>query len=495
MDMSAPEKDGMQQRPGRMVPLFDRFLTSASRNKLTISLILAVCSVASMGLYVMRQLQRTNEEAENKFLVSAQGLHRIGELQLDAQETRRATLYALNTNDSRLQIDYAGKSRDAGRRVSAAITEYHQQAKQPKEIELATRLGRDWASYQQVRDDVLALILKEGTAEALQQDLSEGVPAFERVRQDLSEIQELYDAEVSRRVAAVQSASRRSAMRAIGMLVFAFVLSSAGIWFMQRRWMLGATQHAKMQMEFVAFVSHELRTPLAVLSSAADNLTDGVVAGKPELQRYGKVIQNQSREMKRLVDEILLFASTEERKLRYTLQPLQVSQIIEAITTSTRELIEGSEFALEVRVEAGIPPVLGELSAITQCLQNLIANAVKYSVESKWVGLSVVAAPAPEGTGPEVQITVADHGIGIARAEMDSIFVPFYRSPLVRSMQIRGTGLGLALTKRIAETLGGRLTVSSEISVGSAFTLHLPIAEGEKAATARATSARQSTSS
>jgi len=70
--------------------------------------------------------------------------------------------------------------------------------------------------------------------------------------------------------------------------------------------------------------------------------------------------------------------------------------------------------------------------------------------------------------------------LGIDRSEVDSIFDPFYRSQQVSALQIHGTGLGLALARRIAETMGGKLTVTSELSVGSTFTLHLPIAEGER---------------
>jgi signal transduction histidine kinase len=88
--------------------------------------------------------------------------------------------------------------------------------------------------------------------------------------------------------------------------------------------------------------------------------------------------------------------------------------------------------------------------------------------------------PAEHSPGQEVRISVSDKGIGMDRSEIPHIFEPFYRSPRVNAMQIHGTGLGLALATRIAETLGGRLSVVSELSVGSTFTLHLPIVERER---------------
>src|SRR5260370_24435947 len=92
--------------------------------------------------------------------------------------------------------------------------------------------------------------------------------------------------------------------------------------------MLGAIQLAKLQMDFVASVSHELRTPLAVISSAADNIADGVVGGNDQLKRYGSAIQNQCRQITELVNQILLFVSTKEPKHPHTFRPLQVVQIL-----------------------------------------------------------------------------------------------------------------------------------------------------------------------
>jgi signal transduction histidine kinase len=364
--------------------------------------------------------------------------------------------------------------------VTDGIAQYTHQARLPGEILLAGRLTHDWANYLSIRDEVLASILEGSTKEAVSLDLSGGVPSFERVRQDLNEVKRSYDDQASQRLTTVVGTSRRSAVRLIGILGFTFLLSSTAVWAIQRSRMLSAIQLAKLQMEFVASVSHELRTPLAVLSSAADNIADGLVEGKADLKKYGTVLQNQSRQMSGLVDQILLFASTEDRKRRYVLQPLEVTQIVEALEASTRELTHGAGFAVERQIEPGLPQVMGDLSALTQCLQNLVGNAVKYGSPGRWIGLRAFLGHAEHGAGEEVRISVSDKGIGMDRSEIPHIFEPFYRSPRVNAMQIHGTGLGLSLATRIAETLGGRLSVVSELSVGSTFTLHLPVAERER---------------
>lgn len=471
---------GFKVRSFRPAQLFDRLLAIASRHNAMLLLFIMCCGVAAIGGFVIRDLRAANFEAREVYARSVYGLQRIGELQYDAQETRRATLYALTTSDSNLQVEYADQSRDADKRVSDAIAEYGSRANQPEEAALAARLSRDWASYLAVRDEVIASILEGSIKEAVSLDLSGGVPAFERVRQDLNEVKHLYDQDAARRQADLAASSRRSVSRLIGILSFTFLLASAAVWAIQRSRMLSTIQLAKLQMEFVASISHELRTPLAVLMSAADNLADGLVEGKAALHKYGAILQHQSRSIGDLVDQILLFASTEDGKKHYTLEPLDVAPLIDSIVSSTEGLIKGAGASLELQIDSKLPFILGNRTGISQCMQNLIGNAVKYGGADRRIVLSAFAVSGGSESDGEVRISVTDHGIGIEPSELPHIFDPFYRSPRVRAAQIHGTGLGLSLAKRIAESMGGGLSAVSEHSAGSTFTLHLQIAKGEE---------------
>jgi signal transduction histidine kinase len=457
------------------VPLIDPVLVSIARYSSTLLILVVFCVVTTVGIFVMRDLHTTNVEAQKMYAGSVRGLHRIGELQYEAQETRRATFYALTTNDSNLQVEYADQSREADRLVNEGIIEYLRQARMPHEIEIGKRLQGDWTDFLKVRNEVLASILEGSTKEAVNLDLAGGVQSFDRVRQDLEEIKRLYDEQASQRLANVVATSRWFAIRLIAVLAFTLLFASVSVWAIQRSRMLAAIQLAALQMEFVASVSHELRTPLAVISSAADNIMDGLVSGK-DLQRYGSVIRNQSRQITELVNQILLFASMQELRTRYVLHLLQVSRIIESALDNTSELLHGAGFVVEREIEASLPCVMGDLSALSRCLQNLIVNAVKYSGESRWMCIRAHLAESQDGTSREIQIMVQDHGIGIDRSEMPHIFEPFYRSAAVVAAQIHGAGLGLSLAKNIAEAMGGKLSVVSEVARGSAFTLHLPSA-------------------
>lgn len=230
-----------------------------------------------------------------------------------------------------------------------------------------------------------------------------------------------------------------------------------------------ARRLARLQMEFVAGVSHELRTPLAVISSATDNLSDGIVGDRQQVTLYGKAIKSQTRQLILLVDQILMFAGTRNNRYHYNLQVLEVPAVVQSALDASCELIQSSGIKLESSTEPALPLVRGDLAALTQTLQNLVTNAVKYGESGGWIGIS-----AHLGEDEGVEISVADRGLGIHQAELQKIFEPFYRCPSVVGAQIRGTGLGLSLAKSIAEAMGGKITVVSELGEGSVFTLHLP---------------------
>lgn len=233
---------------------------------------------------------------------------------------------------------------------------------------------------------------------------------------------------------------------------------------------------ARLQMDFVAAVSHELRTPLAVISSAAENIADGLVVGKQQLSQYGTEIKNQAKHLMQLVEEILLFAATRDKRHHYNLRPLRVADVIEAALKDTAGLTESAGVTVEQEIAPNLPPVMGDLPALSHCLQNLITNAVKYGGDARWMRIAAKASEQ-DGRLDYVQISVEDRGLGIGSSELRRIFEPFYRSRTVSAAQIHGTGLGLSLARDIAQAMGGSLTVTSEPGKGSCFTIYLPFAD------------------
>jgi len=233
-----------------------------------------------------------------------------------------------------------------------------------------------------------------------------------------------------------------------------------------------AERLAELQLDFVAGVSHELRTPLAGIVSSAQNIADGIITGKERAQQYGEAILGQAQQLADLIEEILLFSAT-ERQPSFSFERLAVSELIRASLDSTSSSLRAAGVRVDEQIDPDLPEVRGDFKALTQCLQNLIVNAIKYGGQARWIGIRAWLQ-TDLGSIPEVVITVEDKGLGISRHELKKIFRPFYRSPAIKADQIHGSGLGLAIVKRITEAMGGKLAVQSELGKGSRFSLHLP---------------------
>jgi signal transduction histidine kinase len=237
-------------------------------------------------------------------------------------------------------------------------------------------------------------------------------------------------------------------------------------------------------MEFVAGVSHELRTPLAVICSAAENLADGVIENNEQIRRYGGLIREEGRRLTEMVEQVLEFAGAQSGRKTYDLRPTEVGQVIDdALAACHLQMIEGG-FEIEKKIAENLPRVKADPAALSRVIQNLLSNSMKYSAESRLIGLS--AENVQTQSGGEVQIKVSDHGLGIEQADLPHIFEPFYRGKEVAAAQIHGNGLGLSLVKHIVEAHGGRVSVDSKPKLGTIFTLHLPVASTEDLSTASA---------
>jgi len=230
---------------------------------------------------------------------------------------------------------------------------------------------------------------------------------------------------------------------------------------------------AALQMDFVASISHELRTPLAAILAAGQNLTDGFA---PDRSHYGSLITTQARQLVDLVDQILLFTAMKDGKKKYQLTAVTISDVMDGLRKTTVTILAAEGFDVELRIDGNLPPVLADRQALVRCLRNLIENALKYSGDSRWIGIS---AELEEPSNPEagIRITVADHGFGIEPSELQHIYEPFYRGSRAIAAQIHGSGLGLSVVTHIVNEMHGRLSVSSRIGEGTSFVLHLQVAK------------------
>jgi signal transduction histidine kinase len=272
--------------------------------------------------------------------------------------------------------------------------------------------------------------------------------------------------------AVVEQARRRNLAVSAGIFLLMLAAVGALVRFTHRSQRL-----ARLQMEFVAGVSHELRTPLSVIRTAAHNLCGGVVGDAARVQKYGALIGAESDRLIGIVEQVLRFAGSKAGRTITAREPVRIEDIIDEALEATAGAIEGAGCTVERRIEADLPLVLADPAALGHTLQNLISNAAKHGAEGGWIGIT--AWTAGKGDRPAVEIRVADRGRGIPKEELGQIFDPFYRGKRAMEGQIRGTGLGLNLVKRIIEAHGGEVQVESEPGKGTEFVLRIPAAPAE----------------
>jgi signal transduction histidine kinase len=233
-----------------------------------------------------------------------------------------------------------------------------------------------------------------------------------------------------------------------------------------------ARRLAERQLEFVAGVSHELRTPVAVIASAGENLADGIVSGQERVEQYGRVVRDEARRLAEMVEQVLDFAGSYAGRRAYRFEGVDLQDLARECLGAIRPALGEAGATLDSSIGADLPPLHGDRAALRRALLNLLQNAIKYGGESPRVALRITASRS-HGR-PEVQIAVEDHGFGIAPGEQERIFEPFVRGEEAQARQIRGTGLGLSLVKRIVEAHAGRISVTSTPGRGSTFVIALP---------------------
>lgn len=226
---------------------------------------------------------------------------------------------------------------------------------------------------------------------------------------------------------------------------------------------------AQAKSNFVANVSHELKTPLSLLSLFSEILELGRVKNEEKKIEYYRIIRHESLRLNKIIDNILDFSKIEAGRKTYNLADGDMAEVIGNVLSSYRYQIINSGFEVQTNLQPDLPPVLIDRDAMAQAISNLLDNAIKYSGDVKELSITT------ETVRSELSIEIADHGIGIPRAEQANIFEKFYRVENGLVHDVKGSGLGLSLVKHIVEAHNGTITVESAVGEGSRFTILLPL--------------------
>lgn len=246
------------------------------------------------------------------------------------------------------------------------------------------------------------------------------------------------------------------------------LLMIGGVWLTYRNLSREMTL-ARLKSDFVANVSHELRTPLALIRLYAETLELGRLMAKEKYQEYFRIIREESERLTALINNILDFSRIEAGRKEYEFKETNLAELVHSTLESYRFQIQQNGFAFEENISGDIPPVVVDREAIARSLLNLVNNALKYSKDRKYIGVSLYRS------NTRVNLEVQDRGMGIPKNEQEKIFEKFYRCGDALVHNIKGSGLGLSLVRHIARAHGGDVLVDSAPEKGSKFTIALPL--------------------
>lgn len=218
--------------------------------------------------------------------------------------------------------------------------------------------------------------------------------------------------------------------------------------------------------ELISDMTHELRTPLTVVRGYLEELSDGNIEPSPEI--YARLVRETKR-LERLTNDLQELSKAEAGYLPIHLQKLDLKPLLSSLIERFSDQLLDEGPILTLNCPEDLPLVLADRDRVEQILVNLIGNAIRYTESG------TIAATAWR-KNQAVWVAIADTGIGISPDDLPYVFERFWRAERSRSSYSGGSGIGLAITRRLVELQGGKIEVDSELGQGSTFRFSLPIA-------------------
>lgn len=226
---------------------------------------------------------------------------------------------------------------------------------------------------------------------------------------------------------------------------------------------------SEMKNDFINNMTHEFKTPIATISLAADSITSPLVMSYPDkLQRFANIIKQENKRMNSQVEKVLQMAVIDKKEFSLKLTDVNLHDIIYNAVENITLQVEKKDGKVETELQATLPIVQGDLTHISNIVNNLLDNANKYSPEQP----EIVVSTRNRANG--VEIIVSDKGIGMSKEARKHIFDKFYRVHTGDLHDVKGFGLGLSYVKAIMTAHKGQVEVSSELGKGSSFILFFP---------------------
>lgn len=253
------------------------------------------------------------------------------------------------------------------------------------------------------------------------------------------------------------------------LLIFAALFTSIIIaaFVLTIRTMLSQKKLSEIKSDFINNMTHEFKTPIATIQLASDALNnEKVISNEEQIRYYSGIIKEENRRMNKQVEKILQAAQLERDEINLQLKKIDVHQIIAKVAEHTKLQMEEIGAAFETQLQAKSTNIQADEVHFTNIMYNLVDNAIKYSKENPRILI------ATKNVGNQIEIKVADNGIGMDKETVGHIFEKFFRAHTGNIHNVKGFGLGLTYVKNIVQAHRGKVEVSSEPGIGSTFTLY-----------------------
>ena len=227
---------------------------------------------------------------------------------------------------------------------------------------------------------------------------------------------------------------------------------------------------SEVKSAFVSTVSHELRTPLTSIKNALDLLRPSLAELDEPQQRFAEMARRNVHRLAHIIDDLLDVSRIEAGQMSFSFAPVKVDRLLSGVVSSLEPEAEKSSLAVELLVEPELPEAWADARRIEQVVSNLLSNAIKFTPAAGCVTVSA------DRRGQDIEIAVADTGIGLSDEDRVRIFEPFYQAGDPLTDRVKGTGLGLAISRSMVAAHGGDLLVDSRPSEGSRFHFCIPAA-------------------
>jgi signal transduction histidine kinase len=230
-------------------------------------------------------------------------------------------------------------------------------------------------------------------------------------------------------------------------------------------------QASELKSRFLSYMSHEFRTPLGSIRSIARILLDHMDGPlNAEQEKQVRFVQDSAAELTEMVNDLLDLAKIEAGRVTISPAWFEMVDLFAALRGMFKPILSSHSVSLAMEEPVDVPRLYTDDKKLSQILRNFISNALKFTHEG-----SVLVTARGDAAGETVTFSVADTGVGIAQEHHEAIFQDFVQVDSPIQKRLRGTGLGLSLSKKIAELLGGSVAVRSELGKGSTFSVTIPV--------------------